>query len=67
MFRSIGWQELLLILVIILLILGPKKLPEMARSLGSALREFRSEQRGGKTDHAERTEGGQGASNPDER
>ena len=34
-------QELLIILVIVLVLFGGKKLPEMARSLGSAQREFR--------------------------
>ena len=38
---DIGFQELLLILVIALLVFGPKKLPELGRSIGRALREFR--------------------------
>ena len=37
----IGFQELILILVVALLIFGPKKLPELGRSLGKALGEFR--------------------------
>jgi len=37
----IGFQELILILVIALLVFGPKKLPELGRSLGKALGEFR--------------------------
>ncbi len=41
MFGSIGFQELLIILTIALLIFGPKKLPEVGRSIGKALREFR--------------------------
>ncbi|MCK4430783.1 MAG: TatA/E family twin arginine-targeting protein translocase [Candidatus Aminicenantes bacterium] len=41
MFGNIGFPELLIILVIALLIFGPKKLPEVGRSLGKALREFR--------------------------
>jgi sec-independent protein translocase protein TatA len=41
MFGSIGVPELIVILAIALLIFGPKKLPEVGRSLGKALREFR--------------------------
>ncbi len=38
---GIGMTELLVILVIALLVIGPKRLPEMARSLGRGLAEFR--------------------------
>lgn len=38
---SIGTTEILLILVIALLIFGPKKLPDLGRSLGKAIREVR--------------------------
>ncbi|HIP93372.1 MAG TPA: twin-arginine translocase TatA/TatE family subunit [Desulfurobacteriaceae bacterium] len=38
---NIGTNELLLILAIVLLIFGPKKLPDLARSLGRAINEFR--------------------------
>ena len=41
MFGSIGFPELLVIFTIALLIFGPKKLPEVGRSIGKALREFR--------------------------
>jgi len=36
----IGWGELLLILGIVLLLVGAKRLPALARSLGEAIREF---------------------------
>lgn len=38
---GIGAPELLIILVVALLVLGPKRLPEMARSLGRGMAEFR--------------------------
>ncbi|MDP3940333.1 MAG: Sec-independent protein translocase protein TatB [Deltaproteobacteria bacterium] len=38
---NLGMPEIILILVVALIILGPKKLPEMAKSLGKGLREFR--------------------------
>ena len=41
MFNSIGPPELLIVLVIILVIFGPKRLPGLGRSLGSGMREFR--------------------------
>jgi sec-independent protein translocase protein TatA len=41
MFASIGPTELILIFVIALLVFGPKKLPEIGRSVGKALREFK--------------------------
>jgi len=41
MFGNIGFPEILVILAIALLIFGPKKLPEIGKSIGRALREFR--------------------------
>ena len=41
MFNSIGPPELLIVLVIVLVIFGPKRLPGLGRSLGSGMREFR--------------------------
>jgi len=38
---GIGMPELILILVVALVVIGPRKLPEMARSLGKALGEFK--------------------------
>jgi TatA/E family protein of Tat protein translocase len=41
MFGSIGPAELILIFVVALLVFGPKKLPEIGRSVGKAIREFK--------------------------
>ena len=38
---GIGMPELLLLLAIALIIIGPKKLPDLAKSLGRAMREFK--------------------------
>ena len=38
---GIGMPELLLILALVLIVLGPKKLPELAKTLGKGLAEFR--------------------------
>lgn len=39
---GLGMPELIIILVILLVLLGAKKLPELARSLGSSVRELRN-------------------------
>jgi sec-independent protein translocase protein TatA len=38
---NIGWQEILLILLIALLLFGAKKIPDLARGLGKGIKEFR--------------------------
>jgi sec-independent protein translocase protein TatA len=38
---NVGPMELIVILVIALIVLGPKKLPEVGRSLGKGMREFK--------------------------
>lgn len=38
---NLGFPELVVILVLVLLLFGPKKLPDFARSMGQAIREFR--------------------------
>lgn len=41
MFPSLGMPELLIIGVVALIVFGPRKLPELGRSLGKSLQEFR--------------------------
>jgi sec-independent protein translocase protein TatA len=41
MLGGIGWPEIVVILIIALIVFGPKRLPEMGRSLGKGIREFR--------------------------
>ena len=38
---TIGLPEILIILVIILILFGPKKLPQLARAVGNAVSEYR--------------------------
>ena len=38
---SLGWPEIVLILLVVLLLFGANRIPEIARSLGKATREFK--------------------------
>ena len=40
-FQNFGVWEILILLLVLLLIFGPKRLPEMGRSLGRGMREFK--------------------------
>ena len=40
---GLGWQELLIVLVIIMIIFGAGKLPEIAKALGQGVKEFKTE------------------------
>ena len=44
---NIGWGELVVIFAIVLLLVGARRLPEIGRSLGEAIREFQRAMRGG--------------------
>src|ERR671916_113466 len=50
---SFGGTELIILLVIILLLFGAKRIPELARGLGSGIREFKRGTRGEIDDEAE--------------
>ena len=38
---SLGWQEIIIIFVVALIVFGPKKLPDIGKSLGKGLAEFK--------------------------
>lgn len=50
---SIGPAELVVVLVLALIVLGPKRLPDAGRALGRGMREFKESVTGG-AEHAER-------------
>jgi sec-independent protein translocase protein TatA len=62
LFESLGVPEILLILAVVLLLFGAKKLPEMARSLGKSSHEFKKGMREGQADEAEDRERAQAPS-----
>ena len=41
MFGNIGWGEVLVIMIVILLLFGARRIPEVMRSLGQGVREFK--------------------------
>jgi sec-independent protein translocase protein TatA len=49
-FNNIGPMELVIVLVIALLVLGPKRLPEVGKSLGKGMREFKDSISGNSSD-----------------
>lgn len=46
----LGWTELLIILVIVLIFFGPKRLPEVAEAIGKSLQKFKKASREVKTE-----------------
>lgn len=48
---NIGPMELMIVLVIALIVFGPKKLPELGKSLGNGFKEFKSSISGDDGDH----------------
>lgn len=41
MFSGIGWQEILLIVLVIVLLFGARRIPELMRSVGKGIRELK--------------------------
>jgi len=52
---SIGPLELIIVLVIVLIVVGPKKLPGLGRSLGTGMREFKDSITGNSKNDDERS------------
>lgn len=50
----LGWGEILVVLVIVLLFVGAKRLPELGRSLGQAIREFQRSLKGPGSDDGDK-------------
>ena len=38
---AIGWTEIIIILLVVLILFGPKRLPELAKSIGKAVNEYK--------------------------
>jgi sec-independent protein translocase protein TatA len=55
-FNSIGPTELIIVLVIVLIIFGPKRLPGLGRQLGAGMREFKDSISGKESDDGGRAE-----------
>jgi sec-independent protein translocase protein TatA len=60
-----GWQELLIILGILLLLFGATRLPSLARSLGSSVRGFKKGMQEGEEDEDEAKPAGEPAKKDD--
>jgi len=46
MFENVGGSELLVILFVVFIFFGPKKLPEIGKNLGKAMKQFKGAMRG---------------------
>ena len=61
---NIGWQGLVVTLIILLVVFGPKRLPEMGRSLGRGMREFKDSITGNDRDDDDLRELSKGETEP---
>ena len=57
MLGNVGPLEIAIVLIIALIVFGPKRLPELGRSLGKGIREFRSSIGGGDDDDEPKSPG----------
>ena len=56
MLGNIGWSELIIIFLVVLLLFGAKRLPEVGKALGKAIREFKKGLQGVKEEQKESDE-----------
>lgn len=56
MLQRIGPMEIALIVIVVLLIFGPSKLPQLGKSIGDTIREFRSSMKSVRDDEPESAE-----------
>ncbi|MBP2018873.1 sec-independent protein translocase protein TatA [Symbiobacterium terraclitae] len=56
MLQRIGPMEIALIVIVLLLIFGPSKLPQLGKSIGDTIREFRSSMKSARGDEPESEE-----------
>lgn len=64
MIGDLGWQELLIILLIVIVIFGAGKLPEIGSGLGKGIKEFKKETGVGDKDEKDRKKIEEGTSEP---
>jgi sec-independent protein translocase protein TatA len=65
LFGSFGFQELLLILLLVVFLFGARRIPELASGLGKGIRNFRSSLKG-ENEEPDELQGGDEASNKTE-
>ena len=63
MFGSLGWQELLIVLVILALVFGASRVADLGGALGKGIREFRQEARGSESEKEREKTTAQSSSN----
>jgi sec-independent protein translocase protein TatA len=66
LFGSFGFQELLVVLLIVVFLFGARRIPELARGLGKGISEFRTSLKGGKGDPDELRESDEASNNTEQ-